>query len=116
MGGQYFRSRWEANYARYLNLLVITKQGILKWEYEPDTFEFERIKRGTRFYTPDFKIFLTEGTFEYHEVKGWEHPKGQTAIKRFHKYYPQFKLIIIDHDWFSQAKRDGLNALIEGWE
>lgn len=43
----YFRSKWEVNYALYLEWLK-TKKQIAEWEYEPQTFWFEKIKRGTR--------------------------------------------------------------------
>ena len=48
IGGQriYARSRWEANYARYLEWLR-ANGSIAKWEHEPETFWFEGIKRGT---------------------------------------------------------------------
>ena len=106
LGGLYVRSKSEANYARYLNFLI-KNNDIVRWEYEPDTFEFTNIKRGTRFYTPDFKVFYSNGSFEYHEVKGYDYPKGITARKRFSKNYPQYKLILIDQEWFKAAKRQG---------
>lgn len=107
LGGQYFRSRYEANYARFLNF---TKQ---RWEYEKKTFWFLKIKRGVRSYTPDF--YLPE-TNEYHEVKGWMDKKSATKIKRMAKYYPTVKLIIIDGKWFQNANRQGLCRIIPGWE
>lgn len=116
LGGQYFRSRWEANYARFLNFTIQHGSDFLRWEYEPDTFEFTKIKKGTRFYTPDFKIFFSDGHFEYHEVKGWDYPKGRTARKRFLKYYPQFKLILIGREWFKSLKEQGYDKLIPNWE
>lgn len=116
LGGQYFRSRYEANYARYLNFIIQNDKSIARWEFEPETFEFKNIKRGTRFYTPDFKVYFSDGHIEYHEVKGWDFPKGRTARKRFAKYYPQLILILIDEDWFKAVKRQGIDRLIEGWE
>ncbi len=53
LGDTYFRSRWERNWARYLNFLVQHGE-ITGWEYEPKTFWFHKIKRGTRSYKPDF--------------------------------------------------------------
>jgi len=100
----FFRSRWEANYALYLNLLIDQKQ-ISKWEYEPDVFVFEKIKFGTRSYRPDFKIFNPDGTIEYHEVKGYMDAKSKTKIKRMAKYYPEVKLIIIDKDTYREIRR-----------
>jgi len=116
LGNQYFRSSYEANYARYLNFLMVAGEPITKWEFEVDTFEFEKIKKGTRSYTPDFKLHFKDGHIEYHEVKGWDYPKGKTARKRFAKYYPQFTLILIDSDWFKAIKKQGVNRMIEGWE
>lgn len=79
--GIYVRSRWEANYARYLNWLKSLGE-IRDWKYEPDTFEFADIKRGTRFYTPDFKITEKNGETVYHEVKGWLDQRSATKLKR----------------------------------
>ena len=113
---KYFRSSYESNYARYLNFLIANHQDILKWEYEVDHFEFEKIKHGTRMYTPDFKVYFQDGHIEYHEVKGWDYPRGITARKRFAKYYPHLKLILIDRDFFKAFHRQGGDRLIPGWE
>lgn len=116
LDNQYFRSSWEANYARYLNFIIKNDKSMLRWEYEPQTFEFKKIKKGTRFYTPDFKIYFASGAIEYHEVKGWDYPKGRTARKRFLKYFPNLKLVLIDGEWFKALKRQGVNKLIPNWE
>lgn len=100
----YFRSSWEVNYARYLEWLL-NKGDIIKWEYEPDVFWFEKIKRGVRSYLPDFKITNKNGTFEYHEVKGWMDDKSKTKIKRMKLYYPKIKLIIIEKDSYKSVKQ-----------
>ena len=113
LNGLFVRSSWEANYARYLNWLVSLGE-IDKWEYEVDTFEFP-IKRGSRFYTPDFKIFNKDGSFEYHEVKGYMDQRSATKIKRFQKYYPENKLVIIDKEIYVPLSRQ-LRNLIPGWE
>jgi len=103
----YFRSAWEANMARYYNFMNI------KWEYEPKTFIFETIKRGSVSYTPDF--YLPEED-RWVEVKGWMDAKSKTKLKRFKKYYPEEykKLEIIgesEYKEFAKYKR-----LIENWE
>jgi hypothetical protein len=114
LNGQYFRSRWEANYARYLNWLV--KQGeIEKWEYETDTFEFVPVKRGNKFYTPDFKIFNRDGSIEYHEIKGWMDNDSRVRLTRMARYYPQVKLIVIEKDAYKAIAMQARN-LVEGWE
>lgn len=91
----YFRSKWEANYALYLNYLI-KLGGIKSWKFEPETFWFEKIRRGTRSYTPDFQVLNNDNSIEYHEVKGWMDKKSITKIKRMAKYYPQIKLVVID--------------------
>jgi hypothetical protein len=97
----FFRSKWEANYALYLDFLVDLKQ-IHKWEFEPDRFMFEAIKLGTRSYTPDFKVYITIDKYEYHEVKGFMDSKSKTKLKRFKKYYPDEKLILIDRPIYTE--------------
>ena len=100
----FFRSKWEANYALYLDFLV--KQGkIIKWEYEVDVFIFEKIKFGTRSFRPDFKIFNNDGTVEYHEVKGWMNAKSKTKLNRMRIYYPDIKLRLIDSKPYLVIKR-----------
>lgn len=66
---RYFRSGWEANYARYLNLQQAHGM-IVAWEYEPETFVFHGITRGEITYTPDFRVTELDGRQTYREVKG----------------------------------------------
>ena len=91
----YFRSGWELRYAKYLEMLKKAK-GIVDWTYEEDTYWFEKIRRGVRSYTPDFKVYMDDGTYEYHEVKGWMDPKSKTKLKRMGIYYPKEVVIVID--------------------
>lgn len=95
----YFRSKWEVQFAKYLDYLKRINQ-IFDWDYEPQTFWFEEIKRGVRSYKPDFKISRMDGTHYWAEVKGYMDSKSKTKIKRFKKYYPQEELQIIDRKWF----------------
>lgn len=99
----FFRSKWEANYALYLDFLVKQKQ-IKKWEYELDVFVFDKIQFGTRSYRPDFKITNNDDTTEYHEIKGWMDKKSQIKLKRMAKYYPEIKLILIEKDSYVDIK------------
>jgi hypothetical protein len=114
LGGLYVRSAWEANYARYLDWLVQIGD-IRGWEYEPVTFEFHAIKRGTRFYTPDFKVTNCDGSVEYHEVKGWMDPKSKTKLKRMKRYYPDVPVTVIDADAYRALARD-VSGFIPNWE
>lgn len=114
LADRYFRSSWEANWARYLNWLISLGE-IKSWEYEVDTFEFMEIKRGARFYTPDFKVFARDGSFVYHEVKGWMDPTSKTKLKRMTKYYPEVKVILIDRPYYRDVAKK-LFGVIPGWE
>jgi hypothetical protein len=111
---KYYRSRWEANYARYLEWLKINNK-ILDWAHEPTTFWFEKVKRGAVSYLPDFKITNLDNSEEYHEVKGWMDNRSATKIKRMAKYHPKVKLIIINKKEYKQIENIFLR-IIKGWE
>ena len=111
---KYYRSKWEANYAYYLEWLK-TKGEIQQWEHEPTTFWFEKIKRGCRSYLPDFRVIEKDGTEVYHEVKGWMDSRSKTKIKRMAIYHPKVKLIVIDSKQY-QVLRKQLKNLVPGWE
>lgn len=89
-----YRSDWERVYAHYLEHLKLSGE-ILEWEYEPKTFWFNEIKRGTRSYLPDFRVTELDGTKVYHEVKGRMTAQCKTKIKRFAKYYPNEILHVV---------------------
>jgi len=108
IGGKrnFYRSRWEANYARYLEWLK-TLGEITEWQHEPETFWFEAIRRGVRSYKPDFRVW-EKGSSCLHEVKGWMDDRSRTCLKRMAKYYPGEKVVLIDGRQYM--------GLIEGWE
>jgi hypothetical protein len=115
LGGIYFRSSWEANYARYLNLLIKMKV-VQSWEFEPETFWFEGVKRGAVSYKPDFKVYYRgDEKPEYVEIKGWEVAKDRTKWRRMKKYHPRVKLVIVGaKEYRSLAAK--WSAAIPNWE
>ncbi len=104
VGGKicFFRSSWEVVYARYLQFLK-EKRDISEWEYEPNTFWFENIRRGVRSYTPDFLVTENSGRQVYHEVKGYLDSKSKTKIKRMKKYYPENEVILIEKNSYKSV-------------
>ncbi len=116
IGGKrnYYRSRWEANYGRYLQAMK-ENGDIHGWEHEPKTFWFEKIKRGVRSYLPDFRVDKTPTTHYYVEVKGYWDQRSRTKVKRMAKYYPQEKLIVRDALWFKENTKN-IKLLIKDWE
>lgn len=102
----HFRSRMEANYARYLTFIG------KKWEYEPKTFWFDGIKRGVCSYVPDF--YLPDEK-KYVECKGWMDSRSKTKLRRMLKYHPSETVEVFD--WKSyQALKKQLCKCIPEWE
>jgi hypothetical protein len=114
IGGKSFfaRSSWEANVAAYLEFLK-TNQEIKEWEHEPETFWFEKIKRGVRSYLPDFRVTKNDETIYFLEVKGWMDSKSKTKIKRMGLYHPNVILDVIDSKRYTAIKRS--SAVIKNW-
>lgn len=116
IGDQKFfaRSRWEANYALYLEHLK--QSGAIKaWRHESTTFWFDKIKRGVRSYLPDFDVFNNDLTVEHHEVKGFLDGKSFTKIKRMALYHPEVKLVLIDPQKYGEIERT-IGRGLKGWE
>ena len=113
LDNRFFRSAWEANYARYLNFLK--EQGLIKdWLYECQTFVFHGVTRGVLTYMPDFKVIDNDDSYVWHEVKGWMDDKSKAKLKRMAKFYPDEKVIIIGADEYKAIAK--WKALIPGWE
>lgn len=111
---KYFRSRWEANYARYLEFLKVHGE-IKEWDHECEVFWFDGIKRGCISYLPDFKVTNKDDSSFFVEVKGWMDDRSKTKINRMRIYHPQIVLKIISGDWFKSNNRK-LSKIIKGWE
>ncbi len=95
----YFRSSWEFYYSLFLEKLK--QEGkIIDWLHEPRTFIFEKIRKGTVAYLPDYQIFHLNGTHEWVETKGYLSSVCATKIRRMALYYPEEKLRVVDKEWF----------------
>lgn len=111
---KYYRSMWEANYARYLEWL--RERGEIQfWEHEPTTFWFDGIKRGVMSYKPDFRVIEKDGRAVWHEVKGWMDARSKTTLSRMKKYHPSEVVIVIDGPQIKAIDRK-VSHLILGWE
>lgn len=113
LGGLYMRSRWEANVARFLDILILTGD-IAFWEYEPETFTYP-VKRGIRKYTPDFRVVRTDGSHYWLEVKGWMDKPSKIKIKRFGIHYPKETLLILDEKQYKVMEKE-FKDVIPNWE
>lgn len=114
LGGQFFRSAWEANYARWLNWLMAAGE-VTAWEYEPETFYFPDQKRGVLSYTPDFRITWSDGRQEWIEIKGYMDSKSRSRAKKMAKYHPNVEVTLIDGKTY-RAIANKVSAFVPGWE
>lgn len=116
IGGKrkYYRSKWESNYAYYLESLKVSGE-IKDWTHESKVFWFEGIKRGCVSYLPDFHVIHNDESEEYHEVKGWMDAKSVTKIKRMAKYHPDVKLIVIDSKAYTALQKK-VAETVPGWQ
>lgn len=110
--GVYYRSRWEFDVSLWLSELK-RRGEILDWKYEDTEFEFKSIKRGTRFYRPDFHVF-EEGRDYFIEVKGFLASKDVTALTRMARYYPDVTVLLMDKKRFAEIESEF--GGLEHWE
>jgi hypothetical protein len=113
LGGKYFRSSWEANWARYLQWLQ-DNGGIKSWEYEPETFEFP-VKKGSKYYTPDFRVVEDDDSVVRHEVKGYMDQPSRTKLKRMAKYHPDIVVRVVDRKAYN-AVASQFKRWLPNWE
>ena len=86
----------DAEYSFALLLDAIKECGrIVSWQYEPKTFWFDNIKRGTVSYKPDFLATWDNGNETWYEVKrGRVTQKDITKWRRMSLNYPDVLLVL----------------------
>lgn len=79
-----------------LVLTAMQERGdISGWQYESTEFSFP-VKRGRRFYKPDFTVDYGDRIgVKYWEVKGHMDKDSATALKRMAKYFPAVTVLIV---------------------
>lgn len=98
-----FDSRYERNFAYYLEVLKEYKQ-ILWWVKNTTKFPFsqsvfvEKSNMTLKSFVPDFLVFLPNGKIQYVEVKWWQIDKFIAQEKQFRKDYPFIDLSIMDKE------------------
>lgn len=97
----YFYSRWEANFARILNLLDIP------WLYQCKTFDI-----GEHMYTPDF--YLPDSD-TWIEIKNFLSDYSRERDENFRKMYPELELMLILKDDYFELQRE-FSPKIKNWE
>jgi len=93
IGPMHFRSRYEANVARYFNFLK------LPWKYEPQKFVFHGYSTAPVCYTPDFEV-QDGNRIWLVEVKGHWRGTDRQKLRRLKKQHPDaFSRIWIISKW-----------------
>lgn len=87
---QYFRSGWEANFAR------IQEYERKKWEFEPATFRLDT----TTTYTPDFLVDNV-----YYEIKGRMTQQCQQKLDAMEKLYPDIAIVVIGPQQYNELRK-----------
>lgn len=90
---RYFRSCWEANFARILNVQQKT------WQYEEHTFQLEN----SISYTPDFYVIEDD---IFYELKGRMDDKSQRQLELMKTKFSHIKLEVIDSAKYKSLKAE----------
>jgi len=91
------RSKCEATFAKLLEMLRGAER-IIAASYEPRTFWFEGVRRGTVSYLPDFWAKWDDGEEVVYECKSSAtdlKAKDITKYKRMAKYFPEVTLVLV---------------------
>jgi hypothetical protein len=114
LGDMFFRSNWEANYARILNLWQEQKK-IFCWEYEPLPFRFPRTDRPLS-YTTDFQVWEQEGSdYYYVEIKGQMSKYDQLKQQCMEEHYTDVSIRMIYEKDYKNLQKE-FAPRIETWE
>lgn len=106
--GTYFRSKYEANVARFFNFLG------LPWEYEPERFVFTGYTTAPVSYTPDFHV-VERGKTWVVEVKGHWLGSDRQKLRRLKAQHPDtFSRLWVISKWGKGEKGDRERKLLRG--
>lgn len=85
-----YRSKLEADYARYLNLLFLAGE-LRTWSYEA-----VKLKIGNgAFFTPDFLVVCASGDVEFRETKGFRREAAIVRIRSAALQYPFWPFFLV---------------------
>lgn len=91
--GYNYDSGLEAKYAETLDWMIKAKE-IKKWERQHKiSLDINGVHIANYFI--DFKVFLMDGTVEYHEVKGMATDLWRLKWRMTQAIYPDYKLVLI---------------------
>lgn len=109
LGNIYFRSSWEANYARLLNHLKGSYL-IRSWEFESDIFDLPSGR-----YLPDFRVESIDGSIAYHEVKGYMTDVAREKLQDMSTERPDVKVVLIGPETYAALESTYAGSIVN-WE
>ena len=86
---------------------------VTDWRFEPKTFYFDGIRRGTTNYTPDFLLIDPDGYERFIEIKGWLDRKSKTKLRRMEIYHPDVHLEVIEGKAYASLAKQF--CWLDGW-
>jgi hypothetical protein len=92
-GGRNYHSKKEANYAFELDMRIKAKE--IKRYTNQHKIELYVNDCHVCDYFIDFRVEMNDGTYEYHEVKGFETDTWRIKWKLTQACYPEYKLVLI---------------------
>jgi len=99
--GKYFRSSWEANFARILNFLNIN------WEYEKKRFKLDNNSYCPDFYLSDYNLYI--------EIRGYYPHARSDKIQQFLELYPSLRLEVFREEEYEVLSQEFSN-IVPNWE
>jgi len=93
--GHRFRSSWERDFARFLDLLQVP------WRYEPVIYT---LSNGLR-YVPDFRVSLPGGGEITVEVKGVRLGRGMAKYEAFVREHPDVRTMLISDEAIAAVRQ-----------
>lgn len=111
---KYYRSRWELNYAHYLEYLRSIGE-VIEWQHEPRKFWFENVKQGITNYTPDFRVVYKDEKEVWVEIKGYIDKDAKTKERRFKKHFPKLNYEMITAKEYKQIE-ENFSRIVNNWK
>jgi uncharacterized Zn-finger protein len=87
----WMRSTWESAFAKWCD------KNLIKWQYEPKTFDLGNITYTPDFYLPEFNLYI--------EIKGWWRDNAKIKFKLFKQKYCGERIKLLEK---SELKTGGI--------
>ena len=94
-------NKTEAAYADRLDLLQVAGE-LIAWSFQPERLRLsyasvpgEKKSSGGAFYTPDFRVVMSDRSIEFHEVKGFWRTAAKVRIRVAADLHPMYRFVVV---------------------